>query len=140
MNINTLTSSGVATSVWTNATRSLTADPATDAGAAALIWGHGTRTLTGDSVTFTTFQTRTSLANGGTLDLRPAAGKTRWVSVGCGAASVCPVIYDGTNQDGQVTATSATIFSGFGNNTTGIAMHNSNGAGQNVGYCGMDHS
>jgi len=140
MNINTLTSSGVATSVWNNATRSLTADPATDAGSAALVWGHATRTLSADSVTFSTFQTRTSLANAATLDLRPAAGKTRWISVGCGFASVCPVIYDGTNLDGQLSATSATIFSGFGNNTIGIAMRNANGATQSVSYCGMDHS
>ena len=34
------------TSVWTAATRSLTADPATDAGAAALVWARAARSLT----------------------------------------------------------------------------------------------
>jgi hypothetical protein len=44
------TDAGAATLVWTHAARTLTVDPATDAGAATLVWTHATRTLTDDLV------------------------------------------------------------------------------------------
>lgn len=46
MNIGSVTTGSVSTAVWLNATRSLTADPATDAGAATFVWTHATRSLT----------------------------------------------------------------------------------------------
>ena len=51
MFIGNVTATQVSTQVWTAASRTLTADPATDAGAATLVWTHATRTLTADPYT-----------------------------------------------------------------------------------------
>jgi hypothetical protein len=49
--IGNVTAALVASIVWSAATRTLTADPATDAGAATFVWTHATRTLTADPFT-----------------------------------------------------------------------------------------
>lgn len=51
MIINSFSTAGVSASVWSNAARTLTADPATDAGAAALVWARAVRSLTVDPAT-----------------------------------------------------------------------------------------
>lgn len=86
MFINTITGTGVATSVWANTARTLTADPATDAGAAALVWARATRTLTADPTPLPT----TSESNGtSTLAITTGNGsKGTYVQVIASTAAV----------------------------------------------------
>lgn len=51
MQIQSFSPAAIASSVWQNAARTLTTDPATDAGAATLVWTHAARTLTADPAT-----------------------------------------------------------------------------------------
>jgi len=137
MFLNTLASSGIASSVWTNATRSLTTDPATDAGAATLVWARATRTLTG--IGGTLIQTAlTSVAATTTVDLRPAAGVIRRVACATDAAGVGVSMYDGTT----VIPTNVTTQTGYvaGGSSVGPAIRNTQGAGHNYIVAGIDQT
>jgi len=137
MFLNTLNSAGIATQVWQNATRSLTADPATDAGAATLVWARATRTLTG--IGGTLVQTAlTSVAATTTVDLRPAAGVLRRVAVATDAAGVGVSMYDGTT----VIPTNATTQTGYvsGGSSVGPAIRNTQGIGHNYMMAGIDQT
>jgi len=111
---------GIATSVWTVGSRTLTADPASPAAIAG----------------------RQALAAGTVLDLRPAAGAFRRVSAACIAVSGAGFcgLYDGTNFDQENAQTSeyVGVYSGFGNSTRGLSVKNTTASSQTVSYCGYD--
>jgi len=111
---------GIATSVWTIGSRTLTADPATPAAIA------GRQTVTAGAI----------------LDLRPSAGNFRRVSATIANEATVGVygLYDGTNFDINATVATATMemASGFGNSTRGLSVKNANASSQTVSYCGYD--
>lgn len=81
MRINSITTTGVASAVWANVTRTLTADPATDAGAATLVWAHAARGLTTlNPAASTTDANQQSLAAGVAIDLIATAGHMRLIT------------------------------------------------------------
>jgi hypothetical protein len=92
------TDAGSATLAWTHATRTLTADPATDAGAATLVWTHSPRTLSANPVTNTAFGSKSTLSANTLLDLRPSASQFRRGTVGyvSGATGFTMGGYDGS--------------------------------------------
>lgn len=140
MQINSFTSTGIASSVWANVTRTLTADPATDAGAATFVWTHAARTLTADPTPYTDITANgVSLGAGVVLDLRPAAAHRRFVSIISGSASNLLGSYDGTTFTAIGTNTSATIITTTCNNATlGMTIKNTSGGALNYWYCGWD--
>jgi len=144
MNFSGLSAGSIAGSVWTNATRSLTADPATDAGAATLNWTHAARSLTTLANTKTVVNARgSSIANNAILDLRPAAGNYRSVyitHVNNPANGDEIGFYDGTNFDGSSTAMAAWGVFGIGTPTSGMSYKNTTGAASSVSYSGWDEA
>jgi hypothetical protein len=143
MNINSFSASGIATNVWGNATRTLTADPATDAGAATLVWTHASRTLSANPVTYTDFALSNTLAAGTVLDLRPGSGKHRSVNAADTAGGTGTIVgmYDGTTFTG-LQAGSQSNQNGimFGGHTTGPALKNTTGSTITYVFMGFDVS
>jgi hypothetical protein len=118
MNINSIPGANIAASVWTNVTRTLTADPTpyTD--------------ITANGV---------SLGAGLVLDLRPAAGKRRFVTFIATSATMLLGAYDGATFTGIATNTANTIVTHTSNNSTlGMTIKNSSGGALNYWYCGWD--
>jgi len=131
--INSLASAGVASSVWSALTRTLT-NPSG-------VFSDATRTLTSVNPTQSAFGiVNTSLAAGAIQDLRPAASTMR---EGCfvfqEASNVVPLIYDGTNS-GLVGGTNLNVgfFTFKGNPTVGGAIKNQSAGALNVSYAGFD--
>jgi hypothetical protein len=93
MQINTVNIGGITNSVWSAATRTLTADPATDAGAAAFVWTHAARTITQNngfafgmkvqSPVLLTAQSITSVATTGVLNYSATGGMLIAAGVTC---------------------------------------------------------
>jgi hypothetical protein len=118
MNINSFTGNQVAASVWAAATRTLTADPTpyTD--------------VTANGV---------SLAAGIVLDLRPAAGKRRFVSMIAGNASMVLGSYDGaTFTQISTNAANSIVTTAMNNATLCMTIKNTSGGALNYWYCGWD--
>lgn len=106
MIINSFSPGSIATSVWAQAARTLTADPATDAGAATLVWTHATRTVTSLAAAYTNISAAAaSLGAGLVLDNRPAAGKFRENNFQSGSASMVVGTYNGTTFNQYATNT-----------------------------------
>ena len=121
MQLNSLSTVGIATQVWVQATRTLTNPTG--------VWADATRTLTTLGTGAVTFaQTNNgSLATSTILDLRPAAGIAREVSVAIqsGAAGSALIgYYDGVTFVTGVTVapTSSDQRSGHGNSTVGLSL------------------
>lgn len=127
MFINNPSASSIAGSVWSQAVRTLTADPATDAGAAALVWAHAARTITSLVNVIASSHTNASLGAGATLDLRPPAGQVAWAAANSAAATAVGM-YDGTT----LLSTNPNMNDGLGDSTVGFAVHNAGGAGTQV--------
>lgn len=123
------TDAGSATLNWTHAARSITVDPATDAGSATLNWTHATRSLTsvwgGAMTTLTAFQV--SIATGTHVDLRAGANESRvfTVTVTVPAASTCTLdAYNGTTfvTGTQVTGGTTSVLFAVSANFIGMAL------------------
>lgn len=167
MIINSITTAGVAASVWANAARTLTADPATDAGAATLVWTHAARSITVDPATDAgaatlvwARATRTltslgagtqtlvtsihqSLAAGATADLRPAANKFRDIALileSVASASLTNGLYDGTTfRAGTNSGLGVGILTIVkGSSTFGPAVTNPSGNSSFYDFSGVD--
>jgi hypothetical protein len=135
------TDAGSATLNWTHATRTITADPATDAGAATLVWTHTGRTLSQLLNLFSGANAiNQSLANGTVLDLRPAASKVRFVfAVGqLSGAQWRTGVYDGTNF-GDNNGTDSTNFGfGVGYSGAGFSVKATGGSAITYSYVAID--
>jgi hypothetical protein len=143
MNINSLTGAGIATSVWAQAVRSLTVDPATDAVAATVVWTHAGRTLTSSAITFTAFGASSSVATATLVDFRPSSNHFRFISVNfvTGTTNIEYGMYDGAtfNSPGPGTAT-GDINTAVGNSAQGPAIKQGSGSSKNYVYGGFDLS
>lgn len=88
--------------MWSNAARTLTADPATDPGAATLVWGHAGRSLTTlANVFLTSSQGLATVATLSTFTFAPSANSMVLADIGIDnlAATTATVhMYDGTTQ------------------------------------------
>jgi len=140
MFILSITPGQIAGAVWVNATRVLTADPFTDAGGATLVWTHATRQLSSLAANLTGIQSiNTSVGAGAVLDLRPAAGKFRHVSISQESGTGCvAALYDGATAILDVSAVKMVTL--VGNNTVGPAAKNASGGALPVAYSGYDIS
>lgn len=142
MFIVSLSAGNIAGSVWANATRSLLTDPATDAGAATLVWTHAARQATVDPASYTLIQARSSLAAGAILDVRPAAGKFRRVTIAANLPAQVTMLfgmYDGTNFDQGAAAAQYVQINGYANATRGVSVKNSDGAATaTYAYAGLE--
>jgi len=143
MTIGGISSANIATTVWANATRSLTADPATDAGAATLVWARATRQLTSvASVQILFSQFSGVLAASTTFDARPGAGTSRMYSMAAtgGAGTIVLGFYDGATFHATVIGASANLPGLIcGINAAGVCFRNTDGANSsNYNYCGWD--
>jgi len=125
MQINSIPAGGIASSVWTNATRNLT--------------GLSTNCFAPVTVA------KTTLAASATLDLRPAANVMRELSFGiqAGAASSFNVQqWDGTNAYTTQQVAANTVGGArveLGTSTTGVRLQNSDAANAaNYVYAGAD--
>lgn len=143
MQLNSLSTVGIATQVWAQATRTLTADPATDAGAATLVWGHATRQLTSLStgVLALVHNTGVTIPASSVIDMRPVAGHGRIVSVSvqAGAAGTTVIgVYDGTTVRQMYSVASAQISGGMvtGDSTMGPGAKNNDAANAATAYIG----
>jgi len=113
MIINGFSSSSIASSVWANAARTLT-NPSG-------IWSETTRNLSamGSSLLTPSHVTNTVVSGGTQVDLRPAAGKSRNVSLaGLGSSTVAIQlgIWDGTS---FITMAQSAVAAGIGLFLTG---------------------
>jgi len=112
MQINSIPAGGIASSVWTNATRNLTA-------------------LSTNVINLLS-QAKTTLAASASLDLRPATARARelWIAGIAGAAGAFNIqIWDGTNA-GTISSFAASTGGGlltYGNNTVGARINNADG-------------
>lgn len=131
-----LSTGTISAATWTNAVRTLTADPATDAGAATLVWTHATRSLT----TITNLATAIGTANGtcaasATIDLRPAAGRIRFLAI-MGSTSLQTGSFDGTTF--TAFSTPGALQPAHCASSIGWAIHNPTGGGLNYAIAGFD--
>jgi len=120
MQINSIAAAGIASAVWTNATRNLTG-PGTGGGAVA--------------------QRQVSIAQNAIADLRPSSGLFRRITVVAQSAlaNLVPCYYDGTNTDaGANASTSEPILTAYGSNTAGLAIKNTNASANIIDYMGWD--
>jgi len=133
--------SAVAATVWAQASRSLTADPATDAGCATLVWNHATKPVTSIAAAYTEVTGRPSVGAGAKVDLRPSAGKFRFLSAGgnLGGGANALGLYDGTNFDGPAGAWGTPgAQQQNGGSTRGPALSNPTGGALTSAYGGWD--
>jgi hypothetical protein len=146
MNINSIPGANIAASVWTNATRTLTDAAAVWAQAArtltdaAVVWAQATRTLTADPNPFTDVTANgVALAAAAVLDLRPAAGKRRLVTMMAGNASMVLGSYDGATFT-QVSTINAfnTLSVASCNAAQCMTIKNTSGGSLNYWYSGWD--
>jgi|SRR5579871_3206750 len=107
---------------------------------ASSVWSQATRTLTSIVGGVSAFGTTNTLANGSVLDLRPTASKFRLVSFWdiTAVANVLTGIYDGATFTGVAPGAATDVTPMFGGSSTGPAAKNSNGAGITYAYSGFD--
>jgi hypothetical protein len=124
----------IAGSVWANAGRTLTADPATDAGAATLVWTHASRQPTSLTLAIGGGGAQSSaVGTGVVLDLRPAAGASREVMAQADG-NFSFGVYNGATFVGFTAATQL-FYSGPSHNSFGYSIKNTNAGSQNATYC-----
>lgn len=132
MMLNSISTQSVATSVWGNATRTLT-NPSG-------VFSDATRTLTSIANTLTGVQNIGSVVTNGTrLDLRPGAGKFRFLSFFAPAAAASQwQDYDGTTGVSLYGVNLTEYDMHVGNPTVGLAYNNGSGGSVTVTYSGFD--
>lgn len=137
MRINSITTAGVATSVWTNATRTLT-NPSG-------VFSDATRTLTAFGRTLVQLG-NTSLAASSSVDLRPASNlkRTLTVAVASGAGAGTQIQqWNGTTSINftSVAASASGGVTNVGGSTVGLRLNNTDGANAaTYNYSGSDDS
>lgn len=139
MYINSFSAAGIASSVWNQAARTLTADPATDAGAAALVWGHAARQITSLAPAFAGIGALSVVANNVVLDLRPAASHFRmFVLSPITSLTIQFGVYDGTTFTGTASGASFDYLVGSGHSALCTAIKNVSGANDTMAWSGFD--
>lgn len=112
----------------------------TSAAVASSVWANATRTLTTNVNAATAVGTLASVAAGVVLDLRPAAGKLREVCASpAGLANVLCGYYDGTTfTPCTPSAGFSDIWAGMCGPSFGLAVKNTAAGANNVAYSGID--
>lgn len=133
MQLNSLSTVGIATQVWVQATRTLTNPTG--------VWADAARTLTATPTVRSSLMSNAgSIAANTLLDLRPSANTVRQIVLMPSAAAFQYGTYDGTTFGAQITSlpTTTPTLVVIGAGTLGAAIKNNTAGALNFSYNGVD--